>query len=132
MKKTLLLVSSLCSSVALVAQTVPDAIQLIYHERYQSAKTSLHQVLQADPGNGAAWYYLSQAYLPLKEIQPLADSLQRANVAVKDNPYYKAAYGQLLLAQNKVDSARTYFNQAIGEGRKRPGHPPGGSQCMDQ
>jgi tetratricopeptide (TPR) repeat protein len=119
MKKTFLLVSSLCSSVALMAQTVPDAIQLIYHERYQSAKTALHKVLQADPGNAEAWYHLSQAYLPLKEVQPLADSLQRASTAVKENAWYKTAYGQLLLALHKIDSARWYFNQAIGEGRKK-------------
>lgn len=121
MKKTLLLFSGLGSTLMMAAQGVPDATQLIYHERYQSAKTVLHKTLQSDPANALAWYQLSQAYLPLKEVRPLADSLQLAAAEVKNSAWYKVAYGQLLLAQNNADSARWYFDQAIGNGRKKDG-----------
>ncbi|NII28572.1 tetratricopeptide repeat protein [Pseudoflavitalea sp. X16] len=119
MKKTLFSLGGLLASTLLVAQSVPDATQLIYHERYQSAKAVLHKVLQADPNNAEAWYRLSQAYLPLKETQQLADSLQLATPAIKNNAWYKVAYGQLLLANNHADSARWYFEQAIGDDRKK-------------
>ncbi|AXY73340.1 hypothetical protein D3H65_04805 [Paraflavitalea soli] len=119
MKKTVLLFGGLCTATILVAQNVSDATQLIYHERYESAKTALHKTLQADPANATAWYQLSQAYLPLKEVQSLADTLQLATPEVRQSPWYKVAYGQLLLAKDKADSARWYFDQAIGDGRKK-------------
>lgn len=119
MKKTFLLMSGLCAAAVLVAQTLPDATRLLYHERYQSAKSALHALLKADVNNAESWYRLSQAYLPLKEVKLLADSLALAPATVKDQPYYKAAYGHLLLAQQKPDSAKFYFDQAIGDGRKK-------------
>lgn len=119
MKKTFLSLGGLFFSTVMVAQGVPDATQLIYHERYQSAKAVLHKALQADPNNAEAWYRLSQAYLPLKETRKLGDSLRLALPEVKNNAYYKVAYGQLLLAQNNTDSARWHFEQAIGDGRKK-------------
>lgn len=111
--------SGLCVSAALAAQTLPDATQLLYHERYHSAQAALHTILQADANNAEAWYRLSQAYLPLKQTRALLDTLQRAPAAVKEQPYYKVAYGQLLLANQKPDSAKLYFDQAIGDGRKK-------------
>lgn len=119
MKTTLLLIGGLLSSTVMVAQSVQDATQFIYHGRYQSAKATLQKSLQADPNHAAAWYLLSQAYLPLKEHQKLGDSLQLAPAEVKNSSWYKVAYGQLLLAGNKTDSARWYFEQAIGDGRKK-------------
>jgi tetratricopeptide (TPR) repeat protein len=119
MKKIFLLTGGLLFTTVMMAQSVQDATGLIYHERYQSAKATLQKVLQADPNNAEAWYRLSQAYLPLKENKKLGDSLQLAPAEVKNSPWYKVAYGQLLLADNKADSARWYFDQAIGDGRKK-------------
>ncbi len=119
MKKTFLLLGGLCTTATIIAQSLPEATQLLYHERYESAKTSLHKTLQADPANAAAWYQLSQAYLPLKEVQQLADTLQQVKPEVQQSAWYKVAYGQLLLAKNNKDSARWYFDQAIGDGRKK-------------
>ncbi|MBO9563641.1 MAG: tetratricopeptide repeat protein [Niastella sp.] len=119
MKTKLILIGGLLSSTVMVAQSVQDATQLIYHERYQSAKATLQKTLQADPNNAEAWYRLSQAYLPLKENQQLGDTLQLASADVKNSAWYKVAYGQLLLTRNSTDSARWYFDQAIGDGRKK-------------
>lgn len=121
MKTTLLLLGGLLPSVITIAQSVDEAKQLIYHERYQSAKTALHKVLQADPNNAEAWYRLSQTYLPLQEAQKAGDSLQLAPTSVKESAWYKVAYGQVLLNQGKTDSAQTWFAQAIGDGRKKEG-----------
>lgn len=106
-------------SAALTAQGLPDAKQLLYHERYESAKSALHGVLKADANNAEAWYQLSQAYLPLKQVQQLADTLQLAPTGVKEQAYYKVAAGQLLLTQHKPAEAKTQFEQAIGDGRKK-------------
>lgn len=119
MKRTLSFIGGLLCSTVITAQSVQDATQLIYHQRYQSAKATLQKVLQADPNNAEAWYRLSQACLPLKESQQLSDSLRLAPAEVKNSAWYKVAYGQLLLAQNNSDSARWYFDQAIGDGRKK-------------
>jgi tetratricopeptide (TPR) repeat protein len=100
-------------------QTLPEAKQFIEHGRYQSAKTTLHKLVQADPANAEAWYLLSQAYLPLQETAPLKDSLLLAPAAVKSNAWYHIATGQLMLTSNQTDSATAQFNQAIGTGRKK-------------
>lgn len=118
MRITVLAFVSAISAQA-ISQSLPEAKQMIEHGRYQSARTELHTLLKADPSNAETWYQLSQACLPLRQAALLSDTLAQAPAAVKENAWYKVAKGQLLLAENKPDSATVYFNMAIGDDRKK-------------
>ncbi|MFL5772574.1 MAG: hypothetical protein ACJ75F_05420, partial [Flavisolibacter sp.] len=61
MKKIILFVFILSSTMFLKAQTPEDASGLIYYERYASAESAMHKLLQHDAANAAAWYVLTEA-----------------------------------------------------------------------
>ena len=119
MKKVLLLLLASTISLFAISQNVQDAQKFIYYERYKSAENTLHTVLKTDPSNAAAWYWLSQAYLPLNRTAALRDTLLTSSNEVKQNPWYQVAYGHLLLAENKKDSAAVYFNEALDKTKEK-------------
>lgn len=113
MKKITILFSSLFSMFALHAQSLEQGVQQMDYERYQSAETTFHQVLQQDPNNGTAWYSLVKDYLAENELDKAQDTMQLVSADVKNDPWYKVAYGNLLLHQGKKDDAANYFNDAL-------------------
>jgi tetratricopeptide (TPR) repeat protein len=120
MNKTITMLGCVLAITAIsVGQTLPEAKQLIEHQRFQSAKTALQSIIKAEPANAEAWYYLSQAYLPLQQAAIFKDSLALAPVTAQQDAWYKVSRGQWLLQNNQPDSAQWYFNQAIGDGRKK-------------
>ncbi|MEI6948217.1 hypothetical protein V9K67_13555 [Paraflavisolibacter sp. H34] len=119
MKRTMMITSCLFLAKLLTAQDLQDAKKLNYYERYNSAKTAAHALLKADPSRAETWYVLSQAYLPKKETALLKDSLQRAPEDVKKEPYFQVAYGSVLLQEQKADSARLYFEQALDKTKSK-------------
>ncbi|HWI94382.1 MAG TPA: tetratricopeptide repeat protein [Flavisolibacter sp.] len=119
MKRITLLSSIVSIAFALNAQSVDDGIQQMYYQRYQSAENTFHQVLQQDPNNATAWYYLEKDYLLENKLDKASDSIQLAPTNVKDDPWYKVAYGTVLLQQGKKDEATNYFNDAIKDTKEK-------------
>lgn len=109
----------LAIAVVSAGQTLPEVKAMIAHGRYQAAEISLHTYLKSDPADAEAWYQLSQTYFAMKDTNRLIDSLALAPTTVKESAWYKVARGQWQLHENRADSAQWYFNQAIGEGRKK-------------
>ncbi len=62
MKNTVTALALLCGATTSFAQQQPDAENLIYHQRYASAREVLHAALKADPNNAANWYLLTQTF----------------------------------------------------------------------
>src|SRR5581483_7436422 len=119
MKKAILLLLGAALSRQALPQSIQDAQHFIYYERYKSAENTLHQLIQTNPNNAEAWYWLSQAYLPLNRATALRDTLALCPADVKKDPFYQVAYGNLLLEENKKDSATWYFNQALDETKEK-------------
>lgn len=118
MKKTILYLLSVTAFCRLHAQSVDEAKDFIEHERYKSAESTLHNLVQQKPDNAEAWYWLTESYIDQNEWNKAADSLQKAS-AISGQPYYQVAYGSLLLQQGKPDSARIYFNEALSETKEK-------------
>jgi tetratricopeptide (TPR) repeat protein len=119
MKKITLLFSLIPVGFAVQAQSLEQGVQEIYYERYASAENTLHKVLQQDPNNSTAWYYLEKDYLLEDELNKAADTLQLAPAGVKSDNWYKVAYGNILLAQGKKDEAANYFNEALKDTKEK-------------
>ena len=114
MKKIAILSLLLLPGVlVLQAQSLEQGVQQMNYERYESAENTFHQVLQQDPGNGNAWYYLVKDYLAEDDLKTANDTIQSVSENVKNDPWYKVAYGNILLEQGKKDEAANYFNDAI-------------------
>lgn len=119
MKRITLLFSLISCAFALNAQSVDDGVQQMYYQRYQSAENIFHQILQQDPNNATAWYYLEKDYLLEDKLNKASDTIQLAPANVKNDPWYKVAYGTVLLQQGKKDEASSSFNDAIKDTREK-------------
>ncbi len=95
------------------AQSIAEARKLLYYERYDGAAHLLQSLIRTDPNNPEAWWLLTQAYLHSGHVNPLRDSLLLMPAAVSQQPLALCAYGQVLLADHKKDSAAAYFSKAL-------------------
>ena len=117
--KTIVISSVIVST--LQAQTLQDGLRALDFDKYESARGIFTQLTQKESINGENWYYLGQSYLNLfKE-----DSAEWAyNEGVKFAPKTAANYvglGELLIANKKVEEAKTQFNKALSFSRGRDG-----------
>ena len=119
MKYTVTALAFICCASQGIAQQQTDAAQLIYHQRFESARELLQATLKADPANAANWYLLTQTYPGADSAAALRQELAAAPEAVQAAPMYKVAYGALLMKENKTDSANALFNQAIEATREK-------------
>jgi tetratricopeptide (TPR) repeat protein len=112
--KKLIFSNVLILAVAVVgAQSLEQANQHLYYERYASAENTFHKVLSSDPDNAVAWNGLTEAYLLQNELDKLSDSIKLAPSSVQSEPYYKVAQGALLLQQSNIASANNLFKEAL-------------------
>src|SRR5512147_1388265 len=105
MKKITILFILLPGVLALQAQSLEQGIQQMNYERYETAENTFHQVLQQDPNNSNAWYYLVKDYLLKDEPNKANDTIQLASGEVKNDAWYKVATGTILLQQGKKEDA---------------------------
>jgi tetratricopeptide (TPR) repeat protein len=101
------------------AQSLEQANQHLYYERYASAENAFHQVLNSNPNNAEAWVGLTEAYLLQNEVDKLNDSITKAPSSVKSEPYYKVAQGSLLLQKNNVTEANNLFQEALDNTKEK-------------
>jgi tetratricopeptide (TPR) repeat protein len=119
MKRITILLSFISTAFSLNAQSVDEGVQQMYYERYQTAENTFHKALQQDPNNANAWYYLEKDYLLEDKLNKANDTFQLAPANIKDDPWYKVAYGTILLQQGKKDEANNYFNDAIKDTKEK-------------
>lgn len=119
MKKISILSIAILGAFALQAQTVEQGAQQIYYERLQSAENIFNQLVKQDPNNSTAWYYLEKDYLLEDKLDKATESIQSAPETIKSQPWYKVAYGTVLLQQGKKDEAANYFNDALKETKEK-------------
>ncbi|MGN6419981.1 MAG: tetratricopeptide repeat protein [Pseudobacter sp.] len=119
MKYTVTALALICSASQSIAQQQPEAAQLIYHQRFESARELLHATLKTDPANAGNWYLLAQTFPGADDAATLREELAAAPEAVRSEPMFKVAYGALLMKENKTDSANAFFTQAIEATREK-------------
>lgn len=119
MKKLFILFIGSAIAFAAKAQTIADAKKYIYYERYKTAENVLHTLIKTDAANAEAWYWLSQAYFQQRQATRLRDTLRHCTDDVQNDPWYRVAYGHLLLAENKKDSSGFYFEQALHKTKEK-------------
>ncbi|MBD0378339.1 MAG: tetratricopeptide repeat protein, partial [Flavisolibacter sp.] len=119
MKKILLSGFLLVCFAVVQAQSVEQGIKQIYYGRYQSAANTLKAVVQQNPNDAEAWYWLTNAYLQQDAVEEARNHLHMAPATVNDQPFYKVAYGSLLLNENKADSAALFFDAALKDTKEK-------------
>ncbi len=131
MKKTVLtlLIVAFATSFSM-AQSVEDGIKFLYYERNQSALETMQKVVNKNPKDARALYWLGQVYLNMystssskEDLQKAQDVYQKAlNDGIND-PWIWVGTGHVELLENAdKNAARQKFEQAItattGKGRR--------------
>ncbi len=97
----------------IMAQTIDDAARSIYAHRYNKAEQQLHSIIQMDPMNQQAWYYLCNVYMEKNNLEGLSDTLHKMPPDLMNKPLLTAAYGHLLMRQNDSVAAYKKFEEVL-------------------
>jgi len=105
-------------SVAVMAQSIDEGRKFMYYERYKSAKEVFQKLLEANPNNEEAAYWLGQCTLASDErtAKDIADTrafYQSKLMANPNSPLLMAGVGHTELLEGKTQDARNHFEAAI-------------------
>ncbi len=116
MKKSLLGSFLVFSFLAVQAQSLDPAKKMLYYERYKSAISILSPIVDADPKNAEAAYWLTESYLQSsnQEISKAKSVLDKALLNNPSNGFLLAALGHVQIKENNAAAAKRNFLAAEG------------------
>ncbi len=112
-KITTLLLSFILTGNLLFAQSIDDGKKFLNYERYNSAKDVFTKLVNANPNNIDAVYYLGQTFIGMEDTASAQALYQKTLQANPNNPLMMVAAGEIELMQNKTSDARNRFETAI-------------------
>ncbi|MEP6616342.1 MAG: tetratricopeptide repeat protein [Ginsengibacter sp.] len=102
----------LCCNI-LMAQNIDDGKRFLYYERYNSAKDIFTKLVNANPNNADAVYWLGQALIGQEDIAGAKALYQKSLSANPNSPLLLTGMGHVELYENKPNDARNHFETAI-------------------
>jgi tetratricopeptide (TPR) repeat protein len=119
MKRVIATILCFSGMISLQAQSVNDATQQLYYQRYESAEKDLSSILKQQPANQEALYWLTTTYIQQNKISQAHDLVQKAPATVFSTPLGELTAGTVFLVNGKKDSASIYFNEALKETKEK-------------
>lgn len=107
------LLSFLISANILFAQSIDEGKRFLYYERYNSAKDVFNKLVNANPNNVDAEYWLGQTYLGEEDSISAKALYQKTLNANPNSPLMLVAMGHIALLENQNNDARNRFETAI-------------------
>ena len=108
-----LLITVLFMGNILFAQTIDEGKRFLYYERYNSAKDVLGKLVNANPNNIEAAYWLGQTYLGEEDSISAKALYQKTLNANPNAPLMLVAMGQIALMDHQNNDARNRFETAV-------------------
>jgi len=112
-KPGLLLLTTLFLFGTLRAQSIEEGKKFLYYERYKSAKDVFEKLVQANPNNIDAVYWLGQTNIGMEDIEAAKTLYQKTLTANSNSPLLIAGMGHVELLQGKPQDARNRFETAL-------------------
>ncbi len=101
----------------LISSMLSEAGQLISKQKFETARQKLGQLLEEDPGNGNAYFYLGQIADQLEERQHAYEHYRQAAEAASNPAWIRAwslvRMGKFLAFQDQFAQARRRFKEAL-------------------
>jgi tetratricopeptide (TPR) repeat protein len=118
MKSGVLFLAVLMLSVNLKAQTIEQGKNLLYYEKYKSAKAAFEKLVAANANDVDAVYWLGQTMIMPDDKTPkdIADAkalYQKTLLTNSNSPLLLAGVGHIELLEGKDQDARNHFETAI-------------------
>lgn len=115
-KKGLLVFVSVFISAGLMAQTLEEGKKFMYYERYRSAKGVFQKLVDANPNNTDAVYWLGQSMILAEENADIAGAkalYQKTLMNNSNSALLLAGMGHIELLEGKDQDARNRFETAV-------------------
>jgi tetratricopeptide (TPR) repeat protein len=109
------------SAIVAHAQTASEGLQALDFEQFEKARGIFTTLTQQEPTNGAHFYYLGQAQWKLYKATEAAAAYQAGIIAEPTNPMNYAGLGEIALADEKTDVAKSQFNKALSFNKTKDG-----------
>ncbi len=120
MNKVFILTTMLFTWLFSKAQSIEEATKQLYYERYESAKTTLHSVIEKDANSPDALYWLSEIYLKQQKTDSayaLLDGKAKSFLSVpfskKESPLVYVGWAHVLMDTGKTTEARTLMDEVL-------------------
>lgn len=107
------MIAVLLMAGATYAQSIKEGKDLLYYERFKSAKGVFEKMLAANPKDEQAAYYLGQAEIGLENNAAAKSVYQNFLSANPNSPLVLAGMGHVELLEGKTQDARSRFETAI-------------------
>jgi len=107
------LITLLFTGNILFAQTIDEGKRFLYYERYNSARDVFSKMVNANPNNVEAAYWLGQTYLGQEDSVSAKTLYQKTLSANANSPLMLVAMGQMSLMDRQNNEARNRFETAI-------------------
>lgn len=123
MKTTItILLAGLISFSGIKAQSIQDGINHLYAERDKSAKEVFEKLVNVNPNNLEAVYWLGQSYIAMENVAAARSLYAKTLQANGNAPLIMVGMGHVDLIEGKKDEARQLFESAItlSTGKKGP------------
>lgn len=124
MKKTLIVLLSVFTTLGAWAQSVQEGINHLYADRNVSAKTTFEKLLASNPNNLEAIYWLGQVHIENDDVAAAKGVYEKALATNGNAPLVLVGMGHVELLQNKAAEARQRFESAITLSKSRKGNDP--------
>jgi Tfp pilus assembly protein PilF len=121
MKKLSVYLFIATSTIVTHAQTASEGLQALDFEQFEKARGIFTTLTLQEPTNGAHFYYLGQAQWKLYKATEAAAAYQAGIVAEPTNPMNYAGLGEIALADEKTDVAKSQFNKALSFNKTKDG-----------
>lgn len=102
----------LCCNI-LLAQNLDDGKRFLYYERYNSAKDVFTKLVNSNPNNAEAVYWLGQALIGQEDIAGAKALYLKSLSGNPNSPLLLVGVGHIELYENKTNDARNHFETAI-------------------
>src|SRR5690349_20369868 len=113
MKRIIFILPLIFLFVSISVQDINPGNDFFYYKRYFSAENFFHDYLKNQPASGEGWAWLVRSYAEQEKIQAISDTLEKAPLAIQQDPYLLAAKGIQRLLEKSGTDARMSFYQAI-------------------
>ncbi|MEO6455761.1 MAG: tetratricopeptide repeat protein [Ginsengibacter sp.] len=108
-----LLLSLIITGNIITAQSLDEGKKFLYYDRNTSAKDVFTKLVNANPNNIDAVYWLGQAYINMEDTASAKALYQKTLQANPNAPLLMVGVGQIELMENKTTDARNRFETAI-------------------
>lgn len=122
--KFAVLAATLLISASLMAQSIQDGISHLQAQRFNSAKAEFEGLINKNPNNIEALYWLGQAHIAMDDIAGAKALYEKSLMSNGNAPLLLVGMGHVELYDNKTSEARQRFEAALNLSKSRKGNDP--------